>query len=523
MNPIMASIAAGYTAEEILNFMGKLFKGVSPKIADAASQGYSPDEILNFMKNFKKKDLKKFKAKKGQQVDFQFPTGAKEDASDLEVAFDNWYGPTAKEKQDNRLNRTLQPESSGMGGMLGNIAKTAAMAGGGYLLNKALPKAAKFVEPFISQMMGQPQAQPEGSPVQEQLDAQAITSPIETAANMRVDTPITEEVIEEFDPAPILEQAGLKQKVDELMSAGNTPEQISGYFEATMNNQQKKGVEQISPQPLDALITKYVANSQGQLQPQEQMEAIEQAPIEPMAQETLAPEEDLYEKAKPILENAERPNALTLQKELKIDLPEAQQLVEKYQDSFVNKLATLPDGEVAQVESVKDGIATIKVNGKERRRKIEDLETEPSELEPIVDSLLKAIPDDQKSAVLAFANYSNQFSFDHGGKKFDIPMMAIQFHSGDLYLYPGVSQEQYNRIVEKATPAKTSGDNSYHAWTQGKESRGAGFYEIKKQLEKEFGKNFIKFKANEGYDYWKTVREAIKQVEKRKKQSQKSN
>lgn len=522
MNPIFASLAAGYTAEEVLNYLGKIFKNVNPKIAEAAAQGYSPDEILKYLQNFNKKDLKKFKSKKEQaQINFQYPTHD-ENASDMEVALDNWYGPSAKEKQSAKLSRTIQPDST-----LQNLAKAGAVAGGGYLLKKALPMAGKFIEPFLQSMGGQ--EQPQSQPVEAeyewgQPEAQSpvpqieTASPIQEAAEMRVDPPIEEEI----DPAPILENAGIKNKVDELLQAGNGPDQINGYMEAFMSSQQKKAISKMTTEPLSDLISKYVARNQPSVDPIES-ENIQEPTLDPIQESAIPEPEDTYQKAESILENAENPNAATLQKELKIDHQEAQNLVEKYNDSFVDKMATLPNGEVAEVQSVKDGIAKIKVNGKERLRKVKDLDKEPSELEPIVEDLLNAIPEEQKSAVLAFANYSNQFSFEHGGHKFDIPMMAIQFHSGDLYLYPGVSEDQYKRIVDKATPAKTSGDNTWHAWTAGNASRGAGFYEIKKQLEKEFGKNFIKFKANEGYDYFKIVREAIKQVEKRKKQSKRTD
>lgn len=196
----------------------------------------------------------------------------------------------------------------------------------------------------------------------------------------------------------------------------------------------------------------------------------------------------------------------------------AVQEVKNEEPKQASKLVELPDGRIGNLLEEKQGIASIEMpDGKVRRKKSDDLVEEPPELEKQITELLESLPEDEKSAVLAFASYNPGNEFTHEGKTHNIPFMGVQFHNGDFYLYPGVSKEQYDKVVSKAVKAKTTGNNPWHAWTQGKDSRGAGMHELIRELEKEFGKNFVKFKASEGYDYFKRVREIVKKLEREKR------
>lgn len=182
------------------------------------------------------------------------------------------------------------------------------------------------------------------------------------------------------------------------------------------------------------------------------------------------------------------------------------------------KMAILPDGRMGEITGEKQGISEVALpDGKIARRKLSELDVEPPELAKQINDLITALPEEEKSRVLSFASYNPRVDFTFEGKKHNMPMMGVQFHNGDFYMYPGVSKEQFDKVVSKAVRAKTSGENEWGIWSKGEESRGAGMHELIKELEKEFGKNFIKFKASEGYDFWKRVRKELKEYFLRKK------
>lgn len=187
-------------------------------------------------------------------------------------------------------------------------------------------------------------------------------------------------------------------------------------------------------------------------------------------------------------------------------------LQEKPAEEITEKLVVTPNGEVGDLIEERQGIGSVKLpSGEIRRRKLADLAEEPPELAKQINDVIASLPEEEKSRVLAFASYNPGDTFTFDGKEMNIPFMGVQFHNGDFYMYPGVSKSQFDKVVSKATKAKTSGENEWGFWTKGDASRGAGMHELIKELENEFGKNFIKFKASEGYDFWKRFRKELKE------------
>lgn len=185
------------------------------------------------------------------------------------------------------------------------------------------------------------------------------------------------------------------------------------------------------------------------------------------------------------------------------------------------KLVITPDGAVGSLVEERQGIGRIQLpSGEIRRKKVSELEEEPPELAKQINDVISALPEEEKSRVLAFASYNPGHPFTFEGRQMNIPFMGVQFHNGDFYMYPGVSKEKFDKVVSKATKAKTSGENEWGVWTKGDPSRGAGMYELIKELEHEFGKNFIKFKASEGYDFWKRFRKELKEYFTRRKRNE---
>lgn len=182
------------------------------------------------------------------------------------------------------------------------------------------------------------------------------------------------------------------------------------------------------------------------------------------------------------------------------------------------ELVVLPEGRVGSLIDEKQGIGHVALpDGQIRRQRLSEMDREPPELEEQITNLIESIPEDERSAVLAFASHTPDAEIDVDGKTIKAPFMGVQFHNGDFYMYPGVTKSQFDKVVSKAVKAKTTGSNPWHAWVRGKDSRGAGMHELIAELEKEVGKNFIKFKASEGYDYFKRIRQIVKEIERKGK------
>lgn len=168
-----------------------------------------------------------------------------------------------------------------------------------------------------------------------------------------------------------------------------------------------------------------------------------------------------------------------------------------------------PDGKVGQITDERQGIGTVEFpNGTKSRKKISDFDIQSPEAEEFLTALRDTIPEEERSSVIGFASYNAPSK-----------MMAVQFPTGDFYVYPEVNSDEFQKIISNATLAKTSGDTWRGVWTKGKESRGAGLYQVLKELEKREGKNFIKFAVKDGYEYPLTtiIREIEKRIERKRK------
>src|SRR5689334_9338119 len=49
MTPILQALAQGYSEEQVLSYLAKLFPKFSKKISQASSQGYSAQQILKYL------------------------------------------------------------------------------------------------------------------------------------------------------------------------------------------------------------------------------------------------------------------------------------------------------------------------------------------------------------------------------------------------------------------------------------------------------------------------------------------
>lgn len=125
-------------------------------------------------------------------------------------------------------------------------------------------------------------------------------------------------------------------------------------------------------------------------------------------------------------------------------------------DAFVNYLGTYPDPE------------------------LQNLLRNPAQLDSVVNRLMQMMPPGQQLSQdgiqHADLNSSNIYGFKYdknSGK------LLVRFQGGSVYGYDGVPPNVFKAFQQGAIPAKTTGQNQYGKWWEGKSpSLGASFYEL---------------------------------------------
>lgn len=537
----LAPLAAGYSAEQVFSFLAGSFPYLGKRLRQARHMGHDVQSILKSLNGLDKKKLK--------HLDEQ----ARNNPS---MGFD----PLTESMQaTERSSAKGQIQQAGK-----TFGKAALATGAGYLAGRALENV-----PFgkIGQKIGQSLGYQGPKTVNQEPVAEAMGS--NQANGEQVPVTPSVEVAKGLPKSSIndlkvdFEKLQLGQKIEKLV-ATRPPEVLGGILDKQISSEQKQELEEKYGRTFPELIKDYADNylQKAQKSPLSQESLTHQRNVAnqdlPVGSDKNIDQDDstgfkgafaslkqggttdqLYEgifqslkEGKPTYAGIRDPLLVKAEPLFKKGLINSLQDLRDLYEGKLNentpthkkesqKNVALPDGRIGEIQEERQGIATVKLpDGTISRRKTSDLAHEPVQLEKQITDLIEAIPEDERSAVLAFASYNPGQEFEFEGKKHNIPFMGVQFHNGDFYMYPGVSKQQFDKVVSKATKAKTTGDNPWHAWTEGKESRGAGMYELIKELEKNFGKNFIKLKAGEGYDYFKRIRQVIKDIETRKKRKQ---
>jgi hypothetical protein len=134
------------------------------------------------------------------------------------------------------------------------------------------------------------------------------------------------------------------------------------------------------------------------------------------------------------------------------------------------KLAMTSNGKIGEVESVKNNVATMKIDGATRKEKENSIVQEPEGIETAVREIINSIPEYMKSTALQ--------SMVH------IPgsdLLLTQFYDGKWAWYMGVPEETYKSIALGTYEPKGQGTTGIAEYKPGvADSRGAGFHtEIK--------------------------------------------
>lgn len=447
--------------DKILAMLAKSVPSIGKKISKLVMGGASTGDILSYLVQDKEaRAIPASKIRSSDPIDLSRSIARQAKSS----------GPESQSEIDKRQLMDLSQ----------NLLSTSGALGGGYLLGKGLQNAPKIAQKIGGAITGRkPSVTPQQVATQPVAEAFGQAPQVtEAAAGVLSPVPNSPEVNQ------LIDKLGLGSKIKRVAER-TAPEAITGALRNMITPDMERVIQEKSGKSIGEAVKNYAENYLSD----KEKGSLSLESLRKQAQNLNAPQE-----------------VSNVPKDQKVS----------------QRLVALPNGEVGTLLEEKQGIGTIQTpDGKTKRQKLSDLEMESPEFEQKITDLIEAIPEDERSAVLAFASYNPGQEFSFEGKKHNIPMMGVQFHNGDFYMYPGVSKEQFDKVVSKATKAKTSGGNPWHAWTAGKESRGAGMAELIKELEANFGKNFIKFKANEGYDFWQRVRKKVSEIvrNQRKKSS----
>lgn len=134
------------------------------------------------------------------------------------------------------------------------------------------------------------------------------------------------------------------------------------------------------------------------------------------------------------------------------------------------KLAMTPNGKIGEVESVKNNVATMKVDGVTRKEKENSIVQEPEGLETAVREVINSIPENMKSTALQTMVHIPESN-----------LLLTQFYDGKWAWYMGVPEETYKNIALGTYEPKGQATTGIAEYKLGvADSRGAGFHtEIK--------------------------------------------
>lgn len=181
----------------------------------------------------------------------------------------------------------------------------------------------------------------------------------------------------------------------------------------------------------------------------------------------------------------------------------------------IDKVAVFPDGKLGKIQAINDGVADVKVGDKVEKRKVTDLIESPlpeKDLADLYDQLVAKIPEKARSSQIFWAGY------DENTNK-----LAFIPHGGSLYTYEDIPREFAEKLKNAMFQAKTTGQSKHGMWVAGGESRGAGLYQLIKDLQAKYGgkgKEYIEKYASV-YDYFSLPREESRKKEKERKQREK--
>jgi hypothetical protein len=395
------------------------------QIYSALEAGYSPERILKYIQKIDPDLAIKVNTalQAGHSIE-QVLSFVSKNGKNISKVFDQ-----GKEERGNiyqEARKSVHPALKGAGMFAG------ALLGGGagaYALSRAVPQAIQgSLLPALPKSPIQA-LQIEGQAAKQlpfiEGEAQAIKPPPSPMqAPTAQQAPIASQAPIEISPLP----EALQKQASAMLEAGNNPEQIEN---ALKHIQPKivKEYEKSTNTPIRSAIEEFSKS----------LPAKEQAqPMGTGVQETQQPIET------------------------KVSEP-----VEEKPKVEERKKVALPNGDIGEITNIRQGIATVNANGKEYRRKLDELIESPlpqKELDELYEDLSKGIEAKTGEEISRMANLVG----------YDAKERALIFHptgpKAPLYGYLKLNDEEVKELMETQALRKTSGENYVGAWKEGTKS-----------------------------------------------------
>jgi hypothetical protein len=459
---VLGAITAGYTTRQILNYLSQAFPDLGPRISDAIRAKKKPEDILMYLSSMDPKILSRLKGKSSPIKPFED-----------EISDNPHIASSQLTKQHDPI-----PQSIKTG------AKIGATALGGYALSRIIPRAGQSILPteiFQTEDKQSPieaetiDITPEGLPnyqkslpnKQPQIEYdQPIQKEAPAVAPQESSTIVNNPEINKVKPSisinsnDIIQRNGIAAFLDRSIQGGLPINDIVGAIKK-LYPQQAKSIEKEAKTTLDKVIEQYRPESERPT-PQSIQPLGQPSPINPPSHKVLPEEPE--EKAPTQSISA---TAIQEPKQKHIDTGSA---------------VALSSGEIGNIESVKNGIAKIKMDdGQTKIRKIDDLIESPlpeKDLAELFEDLKKGI---EKKSGQEISRNVYWAGYDPKTNE-----LAYLPHNGSFYIYDNISPSDASQLTNILNKRKSTGENFMGAWEKGTDSPiGAAMSALIKKLQKE--------------------------------------
>ncbi len=429
---ILSALQAGHAPEKILKYISKVDPDLALKINTGLQAGHSIEKMLNYLSQM------------GNKVSSLLGKGQKQSSNIYKNA-----------------QQSIHPFITGAAQGAGILG---AGALGAYALGRAVPQAAQVLQgellPAMSEgplQIGMQQAPQQITQQQQQLpfiqgQAQKITPPAPPAEPIQTKAPIPQQAPQVPQVIPLPKD--FEEMTKNMLKTGNNADQIAGAFKHFYPDMVKK-YEKATNIPIRSAIEEFSKSLPEKEEPK----------ISPPLQQTVNKPE-INEISKPIEE-------------------------EKPKETKKGSKVALPNGDIGEITNIRQGIATVNSNGKEYRRKLDELIESPipeKDLAELHDELMKGI---EKKTGQEISRMVNWAGYDPKTNE-----LAFVPHVGALYVYDDISPDDAKELTNLLTQRKTSGENFIGAWGQGTQSPiGAAMSKLIQKLQKERGGKGSEYKG----------------------------
>ena len=439
MSSLIKALDEGYDPEEIISYISKSLPQMAPAIRKAKKSGYAVREIIGFLsQNFDNEDRRGMSESQRHAANRRSDTASVKHG--LKLAATAVAAPLAASAARSALSRALPTNlTNGLSQTLANSVPNASPSNLQSPADVANPNANMQQQPQLPNQQSISTSQPPVNQVEPN-----IAQPI-----------VNEQPKENSDKLTKLWMGFEKGRDKGFDFESDAFLKIAKRMKSTGEIRSKEDFERFF-NLFDA------KKNEGKNLPEALREASEE-----FDNQKLSPTEQ---------PNNEEPQ---LQETEKLQEPSQEQEKQKIEK---NSVVSSPNG-VGELKELRNGLGLIEIDGKLHKVKEEDLEASPmpeKDLAELYDDLISGIEGEtgeDVSRMVQWAGYNPETN-------------TLQFlpHSGKLYKYGNISQEDAALLTDILSTRKTSGANFIGAWKAGSKSPiGAALSKLIRKLQSERG------------------------------------